>query len=134
MTAKRTKYMKEFAASQKSAGVRRVNVTLSASEYARILKSANGQNERVTTHLKTLSFAQLDSCYLVPLHLAENLDTLLAIMRGIGNNINQLARHSNEMRYFLDTDEVRLQLKRMDEEVQRFITQPTPDPNKPETK
>ena len=45
-------------------------------------------------------------------------------MRGIGNNINQLARYSNEMRYFLDTNEVRLQLKRMDEEVRRFVTSP----------
>ena len=45
-------------------------------------------------------------------------------MRGVGNNLNQLARHSNEMRYFLDTAEVRLQIRRMDEEVRRFVESP----------
>ena len=45
-------------------------------------------------------------------------------MRGIGNNLNQLARYSNEMRYFLDTEEVRLNIRRMDEVVRRFVNSP----------
>ena len=45
-------------------------------------------------------------------------------MRGIGNNLNQLARHSNEMRRFLDTAQVRLHLGRMDGEIRRFVAGP----------
>ena len=75
-------------------------------------------------HVKRLALAKLHDEYLVPPDITERMDELLAILRGIGNNLNQLARHSNEMRYFLDTAEVRLQLRRMDEELKKFITAP----------
>ena len=60
----------------------------------------------------------------MPPDLAARLDELLAVMRGIGNNLNQLARHSNEMRYFLDTEEVRLQIRRLEEEIRDFVAAP----------
>lgn len=124
MTTTRNTYMESFRAGQRLAGVRRVSVTLTAPEFDRVNQSANVHGERITTHLKTCAFAHLDARYLVPLDVAERLDTLLAVMRGIGNNLNQLARHSNEMQYFLDTEEVRLQVKRMDEAVRTFVSQP----------
>lgn len=116
--------MESFRAGQRLAGVRRVGVTLTAAEFEQMTASANVHGERITTHLKTCAFAHLNAHYLVPLDVAERLDALLAVMRGIGNNLNQLARHSNEMRYFLDTEEVRLQVKRMDEAVQTFVSDP----------
>ena len=123
-TTDRTTYMESFRAGQRLAGVRRVGVTLTAAEFEQMTASANVHGERITTHLKTCAFAHLNAHYLVPLDVAERLDALLAVMRGIGNNLNQLARHSNEMRYFLDTEEVRLQVKRMDEAVQTFVSDP----------
>ena len=116
--------MDEFRTRQKQSGVRRVNVTLTSDEVLRINQSALSHGEKITSHLKTLAMAHLDERYLVPPDLAERLDALLSIMRGIGNNLNQLARHSNEMRYFLDTKEVQLHLKRLDEEVCRFVRSP----------
>ena len=68
--------------------------------------------------------AHLDERYLVPPDMAERADALLSVLRGVGNNLNQLARYSNEMRYFLDSEEVRLQVKRLTEEVQAFIERP----------
>ena len=70
----------------------------------------------------------------MPPNIESRLDDLVAIMRGIGNNLNQLARHSNEMKYFLDTKEVALQLRRLEEEITRFVSAPpradTPDASK----
>jgi len=123
-TTDRTTYMESFRAGQRLAGVRRVGVTLTAAEFEQMTVSANVHGARITTHLKTCAFAHLNAHYLVPMDVAERLDALLTVMRGIGNNLNQLARHSNEMRYFLDTEEVRLQVKRMDEAVRTFVNHP----------
>jgi hypothetical protein len=120
----RRSYNADIRAKQKNEGIRRVNVTLSPEEHARFELASQAQGERVTTHLKQCALAYLDQRYLVPPRLEEQLDEFIAIMRGIGNNLNQLARHSNEMRYFLDTNEVRLQLRRMEDEVRAFVTTP----------
>ena len=108
----------------RASGVRRVSATLSPEEYQQLQASAASFNERVTTHLKRCALAHLETRYLVPPDIEERLDDLVAIMRGIGNNLNQLARHSNEMKYFLDTKEVQLQIRRLEEELTRFVTVP----------
>lgn len=126
MTTDRRTYNERIREEQKTRGFRRVSVTLSPVEYAQIKQNADTHQERVTTHLKQCAFSYLDNRYLVPPDVVERLDTLLAVIRGIGNNLNQLARHSNEMRYFLDTEDVRLKIKRLDEELRRFITEPKP--------
>ena len=124
MPTDRTEYMKAYRTDARNAGVRRVSATLNVAEYAQLADSAKAHHERITTHLKTQALANLERRYLVPPDTNERLDTLIAIMRGIGNNLNQLARHSNEMRYFLDTEEVRLQVKRMEDAVRQFVSQP----------
>ena len=116
--------MEAFRSRQRMAGVRRVSATFSALEHERISASAKAHGEKITTHLKSLAMAQLDTRYLVPPDMAARTDALLAVLRGVGNNLNQLARYSNEMRYFLDTEEVRLQVRRLTEEVQAFIEKP----------
>ena len=45
-------------------------------------------------------------------------------MRGIGTNLNQMARHSNEMRAFLETREIQPYLKSLDDAVRQFVAQP----------
>lgn len=109
---------------QKESGYRRVSVTLSGDEYKRMEIEAKKHKVTVTAHLKALALAHLDNEYLIPENMEKRMDELIAILRGVGNNLNQLARHSNEMKYFLDTQEVRLQLKRMDESIREFITHP----------
>ena len=123
-TADRPAYMSAFRERQREEGLRRVTVNLSREEYARMAVSAVKQGERFATHLKRRAFADLDTSYIVPPDLAERLDDVLSVVRGIGNNLNQLARHSNEMRAFMHTHEVQLQLKRMDEVVRQFVAKP----------
>ena len=123
-TASRRTYNQSLRESARASGVRRVSATLSPDEYKQLQASAAGFDERVTTHLKRCALAHIESRYLVPPNIESRLDDLVVIMRGIGNNLNQLARHSNEMKYFLDTKEVQLQLRRMDEEITRFVSTP----------
>lgn len=123
-TTDRRAYKAAHRAKQKAAGVTRMTITLTAAEADRLKASAKRHRARPTSHLKACALSGMDARYLVPPDTKERLDALLAVMRGIGNNLNQLARYSNEMRYFLDTEEVRLNLKRMDEEVRRFVAEP----------
>lgn len=123
-TTSRRAYNASLRETAKVIGVRRVSVTLSPDEYRQLQASATGFNERVTTHLKRCALAHIDSRYLVPPDIESRLDELVAILRGVGNNLNQLARHSNEMKYFLDTKEVQLQLRRLEEETRRFVSEP----------
>jgi nitrate reductase beta subunit len=123
-STERKAYMQAFRARQKQAGHTRATVNLAPDEHARLTASAKRHGEKIATHVKSLALAKLDDRYLVPPDLSERLDELLAVVRGIGNNLNQLARHSNEMRAFMDTREVQLQLRRLDGEVRRFISVP----------
>jgi hypothetical protein len=120
----RADYMQKLREEHRARGIRRVSVTLDSDEFTRLSVLAKRQNEAPTAHLKRRAFAHMDERYLVPADVSERLDSLVAILRGIGNNLNQLARHSNEMRYFLDTESVRLQVKRLEEEISTFIQAP----------
>lgn len=102
-------------------------MTLTITEFSQMRASAVLFRERVTPHLKRRAFAHLEARPLVPPEVGARLDALLAVMRGIGNNINQLARHSNETRRFLDAEAVRAQLRRMDDEVRRFVEERGPE-------
>jgi Bacterial mobilisation protein (MobC) len=123
-TIDRRAYKAEHRDKQKQAGVRRMTITLSPDEVARLKFSAARHGMRDTTHLKACALSGLDTRYMVPSDMSERLDDLVAILRGVGNNLNQLARHSNEMRAFMHTGEVQLQLRRLEEEVHHFVTEP----------
>lgn len=120
----RRAYNQALRETARASGVRRVSATLSPVEYTQLAASASAAGERVTSHLKTCAFAHLEARYLVPPDIEARLDDLVAIVRGIGNNINQLARHSNEMRAFLETKDVRDDLRRMEAAVRDFVTNP----------
>ena len=127
-------YMRQLRAELKERGYKRISPTFTAEEIDRLTKSATAHGDTsLAAHVKRLALSKLDDRYMVTIDIQERLDHLLAIMRGIGNNLNQLARHSNEMHYFMDTAEVRLQLKRMDDEIRQFLTQPAKDTNNPHT-
>jgi Bacterial mobilisation protein (MobC) len=120
----RAEYMAAFRKRQREEKIHRVSVTLDNLEYIRMNASAIRQGEKFATHLKHRAFADLDKTYIVPIELRERLDEALIVWRGIGNNLNQLARHANEMRAFMHTGEVQLQLRRMEEVLTQLITQP----------
>ena len=120
----RRNYYKTRRREQRAEGMRRVSVTLDPTEYARLVVDAKMHRTQPTANLKRLALAQLDRVYLVPPDQGERLDVLIAVLRGVGNNLNQLARHANEMRAFMDTDSVRLRLQYMEDEIRRFVKEP----------
>lgn len=120
----RRQYYQTRRREERDEGKRRVSVTLSAAEYGRVSRDATLHRTTPTAHLKALAFSALDQQYLVPPDQAERLDALIAILRGVGNNLNQLARHANEMRAFMDTDQVRLQLRRMEDAITAHVSSP----------
>jgi hypothetical protein len=51
------------------------------------------------------------------------VDEFVRVVRGIANNLNQMARYSNAMRGMLDEREVGYQLLHMEEVFRRFLTE-----------
>ena len=121
--------MKSFRSAQRQAGVRRVGVTMTPEEYGKVEARAIRFGETPTAHVKRLAFSALENRYLVPPEIAKELAEAVAIMRGIGNNLNQLARHSNEMRAFLDTESVRGRLQHLERALRDFIEKPSREPS-----
>ena len=120
----RRQYYQTRRREERGEGKRRVSVTLTATGHGRLVRDASLHRATPTSHLKALALSALEARYLVPPDQAERLDTLIAILRGVGNNLNQLARHANEMRAFMDTDQVRLQLRRMEEAITEHVSAP----------
>ena len=106
---------------------RRVSVSLTGEEYARIEQAAKAQKERPTTYLKTAAFAYLNKGYSPPPELVERLDTLVFLLRNVATNINQIARASNEIHAVLDRDQVFAELARL-EQVLRTAVETPPNP------
>ena len=121
----RKDYYRTRRREQRAVGMRRVSVTLSGAEHAALLADAKTHRTQPTAHLKRLAFAQLDIRYLVPPDQNERLNELIAVLRGVGNNLNQLARHANEMRAFMDTEDVRRKLRFLEEAIVTFVAEPS---------
>jgi Bacterial mobilisation protein (MobC) len=128
-TYDRAAYMAAFRARQRKEGVHRVSVILDAREYARLSASAKAAGDKLSPHLKTLALAYSHKQYLVPPDLDETLKSLLAVVRGIGTNINQMARHSNEVRAVLEQNDMFLELKRLNDAMRDFIRKPKQAPS-----
>lgn len=120
----KTAYMSEFRERQRREGIKRTTIILSKEEHKKIEASAKKYKEKLSPHIKQLALAKLEDKYIVPPDLEQKLSEAILIWRGIGNNLNQMARHSNEMKAFMHTGEIQLQLRRIEDTLKHCITQP----------
>ncbi len=118
-------YMAAMRERLREEGVKSVRMSLSAQEYAHMAASAKAAGEKITPHIKRLAFAYSQKQYLVPPTVETDLADLLSVVRGIGTNINQMARHSNEVKAVLHQNDMFLELKRLNDAIRGFIRQPT---------
>ena len=100
---------------------KRVNITLSESEYARLVEVASESGERPTTFLRNVALAALEGRRVLAKEEEAKVDEFVRVVRGIANNLNQMARYSNSMRGMLDEREVGYQLLHMEEVFRRFL-------------
>jgi hypothetical protein len=114
-TAKTTKErMKDFRARQKSEGVRHLKITVTAQEFALLEMKANLSGEKVSTYAKKALFNQLAGTRHLNNDELDQLRAYLIEIRRIGTNINQMA-HSGHIGFTLNSDEIRYQLRYLDD-------------------
>ena len=117
-------YMKKYRQEHKNPS-KRVNVSLSKSEYFRLKKSAKEQKISPTKQLKNLAFIALDEQENYPVEIEKSLKELVHVLRGVGNNINQIARYSNTVKKAWNEDKALQHLIFLEQEIQKFLNQKT---------
>ncbi|MFB0965588.1 MAG: plasmid mobilization relaxosome protein MobC [Patescibacteria group bacterium] len=116
----RKAYMREYRRSY-GTRVRRVALTLTRDEHSRAECLAEREGMPVAAFLKQAAFAHADGSRPVPKELSDRLDELVAQVRGIANNVNQMARHSNRLKAGVEDAEVMLKLRLLEERLRAFV-------------
>lgn len=93
-------------------------------EYLRVFKEAERHNSKLGLFLKNCIFGYLDRQYVVP--DPEQLNRIEITIRGIGNNINQIARYANSVRTLGIFHAKRLDnlVNQLEDEISCFIKNP----------
>jgi hypothetical protein len=117
MKTSRKEYLKNY---QKHYKAKRVNLTLSETEYKSFKKMA--KNEKLATYIKRLALTGLENQTLIPDTIETELKTLNFAVRNIANNINQFAHYSNIINELSLQDEHNIleYLKQLDEVVKNY--------------
>jgi hypothetical protein len=126
MSDKRSDYQRDYQ-KEYQARTKRVNLVLSAPEYRSVKKAAAHSGEALATYMKRRALeahqGQLDAA--VPEELLEQLADLDRAVRNIANNVNQMARHSNQVRHVLDETQPFLYIQSLEAELKKAIATAT---------
>ena len=114
-------YMKKYRETHKEKG-KRVSVTLTHQEYLQLKKSAKKEKQTPTKRLKELAFNSLNEKENIPINVQESFSQFVHILRGVGNNINQMARHSHTFKKIQDEGKVLDHLQLLEEKIKTFIS------------
>ena len=90
----RTEYEAEYYQTNK-----RVRLTFPNSDYAIIEEIATKQGLSVASFIRLATISQAKNLYLFPKELEDKMKETVFNIRKIGNNINQIAKYSNEQRH-----------------------------------
>jgi 16S rRNA U516 pseudouridylate synthase RsuA-like enzyme len=95
---KRRKYMQEYLAEYRKHN-HEIKITLSNADYAVIKRIAEKQGTKTSSFIRMATMEQSKHLYLFPKDLEIEIKGAIRNMRGIGNNINQIAKYCNEQHY-----------------------------------
>ena len=106
---------------------KRVKCTLTRSEYMEMARHANKAGMKLTPFIKKAAMAYVRQEYIVPENQAEDLRKLVLLLRGIGNNLNQLAARSNTFKNttMLDLMKAKKNLHNLETIIKKFVRNPT---------
>jgi hypothetical protein len=94
----RRQYMQEYLACYRE-NHHEIKITLSNEDYAVVKRIAEKQGLRTATYIRKAVHEQTKNLYLFPKDIEEQIKQAVRNMRGIGNNINQIARYCNEQEF-----------------------------------
>lgn len=109
---------------ERKVAIRRVSVTLTEAEYQLLVLCAEQEKESPTTHLKRRAFEHMANRYVPPPDIRARLDELVRVVRGIGNNVNQIARRSNDLKAAVEGYGVLSHLKQATDALTAFVERP----------
>lgn len=118
-------YMREYMKAYREEGKytpKRVNITVSNSEYSALKKCAKEEGKPVTRLVKEMALIALYERDNFPEDVIKQLNELSLILRGVATNINQMARHSNQLKQFSEQEELTLKLRLLEDQVHDFLT------------
>lgn len=106
--------------------IRRINCTLTHREATTLANEARRAGRKSATFLKQSAFAYLEKRYLVPRDQEEKLNTMVALMRNMASNLNQVARKTNKFNkvFFFDILKAKKTVHDLEEMLKNFIRQP----------
>jgi len=117
---KKSEYLKKYREENKGKN-KRVNVTLSLDEFKQLEKMAKAEKIKPTALLKKLAFSSIDKKLDFPLDVSVDFGDLVHILRGVANNINQMAKHSNTIKRVADESRLFSLLKAIEDENRKFL-------------
>jgi len=98
-----------------------VSLTLSPEEYRQWEKAARKNGRKVGQQIKLEAQAYRDQARTPDSVLETKLSELIRIMRGIGNNLNQLAKLSNTVRRLRGIGQTVQLLEQLEQTAEDFI-------------
>lgn len=119
---KRRQYDRDYQASRKTR-VHRVNCTLSAQEYQTLVEQADLLGLSPTACFREHALASMSQLVVLSPEVDARFNELMRVVRGVGNNINQMARHSNTVRHFVETEELQFHLRKLHDAVDACLTE-----------
>ncbi len=95
--------------------IKRVAVLLEPEQYALLSRKAHAQGLKPATFARKVVEAELTREPLLTKAVEDELKNLTFLIRGIANNINQMAHYSNTVRGFVNEDGLLDELRQLEE-------------------
>lgn len=119
---KRKQYNEQYRAENKTR-FHRVSVTLSPEEYKQLQAWAKTDGKKPTTTLKNSAFAYKTQTFIMPEIVKDELQALRFLLLNAVNNINQIAHHSNTIQRLIDENALLLEIQKMEETINIFVSE-----------
>ena len=112
----------ELVKPEKNGTRKRVWITLSDSEFEKLRKLSLKEGVKQGDLVKASLINMLESVEYVPTSIQEELQELRFLIRNIANNVNQMAWHSNRVKYVVDENKLFVELQKLQLLIAEYAT------------